>query len=80
VHSALSDLKNKKYLHIERVYREGWQARASTKKLKLRVGGVEAQLLENEEGQFVTTNYKNGDKLELYFVQLSHLWYLATGA
>lgn len=65
VHSALSDLNNKKYLHNERVYREGWQARASTKKLELRVGGVKACLLEDEEGQFVTTNYKNGDRLEL---------------
>ena len=67
VHSALSDLTNGTYSHLERVYREGWQARASTEELKLRVGGVEANLLQKEDGQRVITNYKNGDRLELSF-------------
>ena len=67
MHSALSDLTNGTYSHLERVYREGWQARASTEELKLSVGGIEANLLQKEDGQRVITRYKNGDRLELNF-------------
>ena len=66
-------MTNGTYSHLERVYREGWQARASTEELKLRVGGVEANLLQKEDGQRVITNYKNGDRLELSFRPLKPL-------
>ena len=56
-HSALSDLTNQKYLHNERVVREGWQARAGVGTLDLKVAGIEASMLENEIGHKVTTLY-----------------------
>ena len=64
-HSALSDLTNQKYLHNERVVREGWQARAGVGTLDLKVAGIEASMLENEIGHKVTTLYTDGGKLEL---------------
>ena len=67
VHSALSDLESGEYLHQERVYREGWQARASAQTLDLRAGGIEARLLSEGEGQRVVARYKNEDRLELNF-------------
>ena len=68
VHSALSDLENREYLHLERVYREGWQARVSSQTLDLSVGGIEARLLSDEEGQQVVARYKGANRLELRFL------------
>lgn len=67
VHSALSDLSADKYLHNERVYREGWQAHASTQTLDLSVGGVKARLLEDGTGHRVTTQLTDGGMLDLTF-------------
>ncbi|MGB0604485.1 MAG: lipocalin-like domain-containing protein [Candidatus Latescibacterota bacterium] len=67
VHSALSDLESGEYLHLERVYREGWQARASSQTLNLSVGGIQAHLLSGEEGQRVVARYKEANRLELSF-------------
>jgi predicted secreted hydrolase len=39
-HVALSDFSAGRYLHTERVFREGWQARASTETLDLEVGPI----------------------------------------
>ena len=73
VHSALSDLGNKKYIHHERIYREGWQAKASLDNLDLSVGGIEAKLFTEKNQQQVITRYQNGDRLELTFSPLKPL-------
>ena len=65
LHSALSDLEEGKYIHHERVLREGWQARASWETLQLAVGGVKVSLLEDGKGHEVITRYPGGGKLEL---------------
>jgi predicted secreted hydrolase len=67
VHTALSDLEEEKYIHHERVMREGWQARSSEKTLSLTVGGVKVSLLEQENRHKVVTRYPDGAKLELLF-------------
>ena len=67
VHTALSDLEEEKYIHHERVMREGWQARSSEKTLSLTVGGVKVSLLEKESRHKVVTRYPDGAKLELMF-------------
>ena len=67
LHTALSDLEEEKYIHHERVMREGWQARSSEKTLSLAVGGVKVSLLEEEDGHKVVTRYPDGAKLELTF-------------
>jgi predicted secreted hydrolase len=67
VHTALSDLEEEKYIHHERVMREGWQARSSEKTLSLTVGGVKVNLLEKENRHKVVTRYPDGAKLELMF-------------
>ena len=67
VHTALSDLEEEKYIHHERVMREGWQARSSEKTLSLTVGGVKVSLLEKENRLKVVTRYPDGAKLELMF-------------
>ena len=67
VHTALSDLEEEKYIHHERVMREGWQARSSEKTLSLTVGGVKVSLLEKENRHKVVTRYPDGAKLELLF-------------
>ena len=41
-HVALSDLSSGVYSHAERVFREGWQARASTETLDLQIGPIVA--------------------------------------
>ncbi|MBP51765.1 MAG: carotenoid 1,2-hydratase [Opitutae bacterium] len=64
-HSALSDLNNEKYLHTERVMREGWQGKISTETLSLKVAGIEASLLEGENGHRVSAQLPNGGSLEL---------------
>jgi predicted secreted hydrolase len=65
LHSALSDLEEGKYLHHERVLREGWQASASRETLQLAVGGVKVSLLEDGKGHEVITRYPGSGKLEL---------------
>jgi predicted secreted hydrolase len=67
VHTALSDLEEEKYIHHERVMREGWQARSSEETLSLTVGGVKVSLLEKENRHKVVTRYPDGAKLELMF-------------
>ena len=67
VHTALSDLEEEKYIHHERVMREGWQASSSKKTLSLKVGGVKVNLLDKQEGHRVVTRYPDGAKLELTF-------------
>ena len=37
-HAALSELSSDTYIHAERIYREGWQAQASSERLDLKVG------------------------------------------
>ena len=65
LHSALSDLDEGKYLHHERVVREGWQASASRETLQLAVGGIKVNLLDDGTGHEIITRYPGGGKLEL---------------
>ena len=64
-HAALSDLTNKKYIHHERVAREGWLARVGQNTLELKVAGIQASMTNDGEGHRVTTLYPNGGRLEL---------------
>ena len=64
-HSALSDVSNQHYIHHERVLREGWQARVGINSLSIKVGGIEANMLEDGRGHFLTTRYPDGGQLEL---------------
>jgi predicted secreted hydrolase len=64
-HSALSDRSGKRYLHHERVVREGWQARAEQNTLSLQVAGINARMLEEGTGHRLTTLYPGGGKLVL---------------
>jgi predicted secreted hydrolase len=67
-HSALSDRSEKKYLHHERVLREGWQAQATKDTLGLEVAGIEARMLVDGKGHRLTTHYPGGGKLELELI------------
>lgn len=49
VHSALSNLSEGNYIHTERIYREGWQARAWTDRLDISVGGIVAEVSQGSE-------------------------------
>ena len=67
-HSALSDLNSGEYIHCERVLREGWQAKVSTKTLSMKVGGIEAGLLTKKEGHKISVRYPNGAVLRLALI------------
>ena len=67
-HSALSDLTDQKYIHYERVQREGWQAQAAEKTLALKVGGIDAEMLKGDIGHRLVTRYPKGGKLELNLI------------
>ena len=64
-HSALSDLTESRYLHTERVMREGWQARADSQTMSFRVAGVQAEIFEDGSGHSLITQYPDGGRLEL---------------
>ncbi len=72
-HAALSDLSAKRYVHAERIYREGWQARASTERLDLAVGGIRARMLEGSEIIEMTMTLPEGARLELSMTPLKPL-------
>ena len=70
-HSALSDLNDQRYIHHERVMREGgWQGRVGINSLSIKVGGIEANMLEDGQGHFLSTRYPNGGQLELELIPL----------
>ena len=48
-HTALSDFTRGTYIHAERIYREGWQARASSDRLDIAVGGIEAEISDDSK-------------------------------
>lgn len=50
-HVALSDIDVGRHLHAERIFREGWQAQASTETLDLQVGPIIARW--NEAGELM---------------------------
>ncbi len=64
-HSALSDLESERYLHHERVLREGWQATVSDRTLGIKVAGIEARMLEDGSGHKVITHLPGKGRLEL---------------
>ena len=47
-HAALSDLDYGRYIHLERVMREGWQGRVGTNSLSIQVAGIEARMQEEK--------------------------------
>lgn len=64
-HSALSDLDNEKYIHTERVVREGWQGKISSDSLSMKVGGITADLLAGREGHRIEVQFPDASLLEL---------------
>jgi len=63
-HAALSDFKAESYTHIERIYREGWQAKSAEGELDLRVGPISA--VEAGQGGFaLSVAYPGETRLEL---------------
>lgn len=64
-HVGLSDFAEQRYLHHERVYREGWQARVGVGELDLRVGPITAWELADAPGFGTTIRYEDGTRLEL---------------
>ncbi|MEM0967504.1 MAG: lipocalin-like domain-containing protein [Verrucomicrobiota bacterium] len=66
-HTALSNLTDGTYQHAERLYRQGWQARASDEKLDLQVGGVSAFMLDQSEKMEKTVALDDGSRLNLTF-------------
>lgn len=67
-HSALSDLKQKTYQHSERIFRQGWQARASQERLDFKVGGITAQMLPGSETIAMVMALEGGGRLELRMI------------
>ena len=72
-HAALSDLSSKQYVHAERIYREGWQARASTERLDFSVGGIRAHMLEGSERMEMRMALSEGAVLALTMTPLKPL-------
>ena len=72
-HSALSDLNQGRYLHTERVMREGWQARADSQSMSIRVAGIYAEKFKDQPGHRLITRYPNGGRLELKLLPLKPL-------
>ena len=72
-HSALSDLGQGTYLHHERILREGWQAKASSRDLDLKVAGIEVRMLEDGSGHQVVSRLPGDGKLELVMRPLKPL-------
>ncbi|ADE55693.1 lipocalin-like domain-containing protein [Coraliomargarita akajimensis] len=64
-HVALSDLNTGQYLHTERVYRHGWQARASVDSLDLAVGPVRATQDPKTERIDIEAALPDGQQLSL---------------
>ena len=64
-HSALSDLREKTYLHHERVLREGWQAKVSSRELAIQVAGIGVRTLEGEDGHRIVSRLPEEGRLEL---------------
>jgi len=63
-HAALSDLGAGDYIHVERIYREGWQARSMEGQLGLAAGPIAAS--ENGAGGFsMTVAYPDNSRLEI---------------
>lgn len=64
-HVGLSDFETRTYVHHERVYREGWQARVAVGELAMEVGPIAAAELVEEDGFETTIQYEDGRRLEL---------------
>ena len=64
-HAALSDLSGERYQHHERIFREGWQARASGERLDFSVGGIRARMVPGSEVMEMTMALEGGGRLEL---------------
>jgi predicted secreted hydrolase len=62
-HGALSEIGRGEFVHEQQLYREGWQARAETGRLGLRVGMIAAS--EADGGFDLTMRLEGGRKLSL---------------
>lgn len=67
-HAALSDLTTGRYTYSERIFREGWQARASSERLDFAVGGIRAEMLPDSETITMAMALPDGVRLELQMV------------
>lgn len=63
-HAALSDLSDRAYTHVERIYREGWQARSAEGQLNLAAGPITAAE-GGSSGFTMTVAYPDDSRLEL---------------
>jgi predicted secreted hydrolase len=64
-HVGLSDFETGTYVHHERVYREGWQARVAVGELAMEVGPIAATERADGDGFETTIHYEDGRRLEL---------------
>lgn len=64
-HAALSDLSRGRYQHHERLFREGWQARAAEERLDFSVGGIRTRMVEGSEVMEMEMALQGGDRLVL---------------
>lgn len=64
-HAALSELDADRYHHLERVYREGWQAWSRTDCLELSVGPIHVSSDLETSAFKMTVLYANQSRLEL---------------
>lgn len=64
-HAALSQLNMGEYLNVERIYREGWQARSKVGSMDLQAGTIRARQLEGREVFEMVFFLPGGIKVEL---------------
>jgi len=67
-HTGLSDIAAGEFVGEQRVYREGWQARAEVGRLGLRVGPIRAREREGGEGFELRMGLEGDAELELVLV------------
>ena len=64
-HLALSDISQQRYIHAERIYRNGWQANAAEQGLQISAGPIAAQWDEGTQAITMQLNYPESVQLEL---------------
>lgn len=64
-HLALSDISQQRYIHAERIYRNGWQANATEQGLQMSAGPITAQWDDTTQAIEMQLNYPDGAQLAL---------------
>jgi predicted secreted hydrolase len=67
-HAALSELSTNRYFHSERIFRNGWQATASTEELRFSAGNIQVAPLADRDGQHMILRYSEDAYLELTLI------------